>query len=181
MPKSTRLLPLICAAALAASAPAQADPDHHACRLKGSYGYVYDGTSYTPSGPVALSETGFFAFAHDGSASSEGTLTFQFTDFGGTGPIWLTLKEVLSNITVTPEPGNPCHGAISFQATATVTKTSDPSRAPAGLVLFTNSPRSLAYTISGKRNDIITVISTSPGTIASGTAYKQSRQAQRRH
>ncbi|ADJ27674.1 hypothetical protein [Nitrosococcus watsonii] len=48
------------------SCAAFADPNR-SCRLLGSYGYLYNGTSYTSSGPVPLTETGFFAVDNDGN------------------------------------------------------------------------------------------------------------------
>ena len=75
---------------------------------------------------------------------------------------------------VTPSTNDTCQGTLEFQATATVLKTSDASRVPIGTVLYANRPRSVAYTISGAKGEVIDLISTSPGTIASGTAHKQS-------
>ncbi|MDX2494757.1 MAG: hypothetical protein QNK27_07325 [Desulfuromusa sp.] len=148
------------------------------CRLLGSYGYLYNGTSYSASGSVPLTETGFLTIDNDGNLSGEGTLAFYFSDFGGSGlPLWLLLHEVQSNGVVTQDTNNTCGGTVDFLATATVIKTSDPSLVPEGTVLFTDSPRSLAYTISGSgKGTTVDMISTSPGTIASGTAHKQKKR-----
>lgn len=147
------------------------------CRLLGSYGYLYNGTSYTSNGPVPLTETGFITIDNDGNLSGEGTLAFHFSDFGGTGlPLWLLLHEVQSSGEVIQDMYNTCAGTVDFLATATVIKTSDPTLIPEGFVLFSDSPRSLAYTISGSGKDTVDMVSTSPGTIASGTAHKQLKQ-----
>ena len=142
------------------------------CRLEGSYGYLYNGTSQMSAGSLTLTETGVFGLGN-GGPDGVGALTFQFANFAGKGPLWLLLREVQSNSIVTPDENTPCTGTIDFLSTATVIKTSNPSLIPEGTVLFTNSPRSIAYTISGLKNEIVDLISTSPGTIASGTAHKQ--------
>lgn len=146
---------------------------NRSCRLLGSYGYLYNGTSYTPTGPVPLAETGFLTIDNKGALSGEGTLAFYFSDFGGNGPIWLLLHEVQSNGVITQDPNNNCTGTLNFSATATVIKTSNPGLVPEGTVLFSDSPRSIAYTISGLKKETVDIVSTSPGTIASGTAHKQ--------
>jgi hypothetical protein len=147
---------------------------NRSCQLLGPYGYLYNGTSYGGNAPVPLTETGFFTIENDGSLSGEGTLAFYFSDFAGTGlPLWLLIHEVQSSGVVTPDSDNTCTGTIEFFATGTVIKTSDPSLVPEGTVLFTDSPRSIAYTISGSGKEIVDLVSTSPGTIASGTAHKQ--------
>ena len=147
------------------------------CRMFGSYGYLYNGTSYPQSGPVPLTETGFLTIDNDGDLSGEGTLAFYFSDFGGSGePLWLLLHEVQSSGVVTQDANIACAGTIDFLATATVIKTSNSSLVPVGTVLFTDSPRSVAYTISGSGKNIVDMVSTSPGTVASGTAHKQNNR-----
>lgn len=157
------------------SLPGFADP-HRACKLEGSYGYLYNGNSYSAAGTVPLTETGELVIDENGNLSGEGTLAFQFSNFGGQGPLWLLMREVQTNGTVIPDGNNPCTGKFEFVATATVLKTSNPALVPVGTVLFTNSPRSIAYTVSGLKHEIIDLVSTSPGTIASGTAHKQDKR-----
>jgi hypothetical protein len=65
---------------------------------------------------------------------------------------------------------------VEFVATATVIKTSNAALVPEGVVLFADSPRSIAYTISGAKNELVDFVSTSPGTIASGTAHRQNNR-----
>ena len=172
---STRVSVCLIAAAISfGSLPAFAG--HQDCKLGGTYGYLYNGTSYGPSGATPLTETGVLTVDEHGGVRGEGALAFQFSSFGAGGPLWLLLNEVQSGVnSVTPSPNNACVGTIDFFATATVIKTSDPARVPEGTVLFSNKPRSIAYTISGSKNEIVDLISTSPGTIASGTAHKQEK------
>jgi hypothetical protein len=146
------------------------------CLLGGSYGYVYNGTSSTATGPLSLTETGVLSVDRGGNLSGEGTLAFQFANFGGQGPLWLLLREVQSNGVVTPDTNTPCTGTVEFVATATVIKTSNAALVPEGVVLFADSPRSIAYTISGAKNELVDFVSTSPGTIASGTAHRQNNR-----
>ena len=143
------------------------------CHLAGSYGYLYSGNSYTATGPLPLAETGVLTVDSIGNVSGEATLAFQFSNFGGKGPLWLLLREVQSNGVITPDMNNPCKGSLDFLATATVIKTSNSSILPEGVVLFANTPRSIAYTISGLNNEVVDLIGSFPGTIASGTAHKQ--------
>lgn len=170
---STRLLPTLVVTLFSISSlPALADND---CRLEGSYGYRYDGTSFS-SGPtgVSLAETGFFTIGRRGVlTSSEGTPAFYFSDFGGAGPLWLLIHEVRSDGNVTPDANNPCSGTLDFLTTGTVTESSNPALVPEGTVLFEDSPRSINYTISGLKHEIVDLMSSSPGTIASGTAHKR--------
>jgi hypothetical protein len=147
----------------------------HSCALQGNYGYVYNGTSFTPTTDVTLAETGSFTFGNNGSVSGTGTLIFQFANFSGTGPLWLSMREVQSAGTLTPDADNPCTGSVSFLATATVLQSSNPTIVPVGTVLFANSPRSLAYSISGAGGQIIDIVATSPGTVASGTAHRTAK------
>jgi hypothetical protein len=148
--------------------------DAQTCVLNGSYGYVYNGTSYPESGTASLVETGVFKSDANGGFSGEGTLAFQYSNFNGKGPLWVLVRDEQSNGTVTPDTNNPCTGTVSFSSTGTVLKTSNPDLVAVGAVLFTDLSRSSAYTISGQNNEIVDVISTSPGTVASGTAHKQS-------
>ncbi|MEQ6341689.1 MAG: hypothetical protein M3A44_08535 [Gammaproteobacteria bacterium] len=156
------------------SLPVSADMNR-ACRLDGSYGYLYNGTSYMPTGTLSLTETGILSAGNSGNLGGEGILVFQFSNFSGKGPLWLLLREVQSGGVVTPDTNIPCAGVINFVATATVIKTSNPAIVPEGTVLFANSPRSIAYTISGSKNEVVDIISTSPGTVASGVAHKQDK------
>jgi hypothetical protein len=150
--------------------------DSPLCRLEGSYGYHYDGTSFTAAGAVPLTETGELNVDGQGNLSGVATLAFRFPDVGGGGPVWLLLQEVKSGgNAVTADADNPCAGTLDFVATATVIKTSKPSLIPEGTVLYTNSPRSVAFTISGPKGEAVYMISTSPGTIASGTAQRQDK------
>ena len=175
MNRSARLslVPFIAVLALHAL-PALAESPQ--CRLEGSYGYRYDGTSYTAAGSVPLTETGTLTIDEHGNLSGDGTLAFQFANFGGKGSLWLLLQEVKSGSNaVTSDANNPCMGTLDFVATATVLKTSNAAIVPEGTVLYTNSPRSVSYTIGGPKGESIYMISTSPGTIASGTAQKQDK------
>lgn len=174
--KSSTVLNLVVAVLFFYSFSAFADMNR-SCRLLGPYGYLYNGTSYSGSGPVPLTETGFFTIENDGSLSGEGTLAFYFSDFGGSGtPLWLLIHEVQSSGVVTQDTNNTCTGTIEFLATGTVIKTSNSSLVPEDFVLFTDSPRSIAYTISGSGKKTVDMVSTSPGTIASGTAHKQNKR-----
>jgi hypothetical protein len=162
---------LSCLALSAAPAFSKDNGEHggKGCKLSGSYGYLYNGTSFS-SVAVPLTETGSFSVDSNNHFGGEGTLAFYYSDFHGHGPLWLLMDEVQSNGTVTPNASNPCSGVIDAQSTITVIKSSNPQVVPEGTVLITNAPRSVAYTISGPNVDLI---STSPGTIASGTAHKQ--------
>lgn len=152
--------------------PKNSGENNKGCNLSGSYGYLYNGTSFS-SVPVPLTETGSFTIGNNGHFGGEGTLTFYYSDFHGHGPLWLLMHEVQSNGTLTSDANNPCSGTIDFESTVTVTKSSNPLVVPEGTVLITNAPRSVAFTISGQNKDVVDLISTSPGTIASGTAHKQ--------
>lgn len=144
------------------------------CDLKGnSYGYVYNGTSYSQGAPVPLTETGVFSVDGDNGLTGDGTLALYYSDFFGNGPLWLLVHEVQSNGVVAPSLDDPCSGTVDVLSTTTVIKTSNANLVPVGVVLFTDSPRSLAYTLSGKKYEVVDMISTSPGTIASGTAHKR--------
>ncbi|WP_289019411.1 hypothetical protein [Desulfobacter postgatei] len=167
---STKILSLVLTAAFFYSSSAFADIDKS---LLGSYGYIYNGTSYNHNGLVPFTETGVIIIDDDGSLSGEGTIAFYYSDFYGHGPLWLLIHEVQSDGMITQDPNNPCMGNIEFKATGTVIKTSNSELVAEGNVLFSDSIRSIAYTISGKKQEIVDMVSTSPGTIASGTAHKQ--------
>lgn len=170
---STKILSLVLTSAFFYSSSAFADIDKSRYLL-GSYGYIYNGTSYTDTGPITFTETGFIIIDDDGSLSGEGTIAFYFSDFNGKkSPLWLLIHEEQSFGMITQDPNNPCMGNIEFKATGTVIKTSNSELVPEGTVLFSDSIRSIAYTISGKKQEIVDMVSTSPGTIASGTAHKQ--------
>ncbi|MGR8930990.1 MAG: hypothetical protein ACU836_10135 [Gammaproteobacteria bacterium] len=173
---SAKILSLVLATAFFYTFSALAD-SNRSCNLHGTYGYLYNGTSYTGAGSVPLTETGVFTIEKDGSFSGEGTLAFHFSDFGGTGsPLWLLIHEVQVSDVAIQDTNNTCTGNIQFLATGTVIKTSNPNLVQEGTVLFVDSPRSIAYTISGSENETVDMISTSPGTVASGVAHPQKKQ-----
>jgi hypothetical protein len=146
---SSRILLVVFAAFSLFSLSAFAGPPNP-CRLLGTYGYLYNGTSYAGGGSVPLTETGYFTIEHNGSLSGEGTVAFYFSNFGGSGqPLWLLINEIQANGEVIQNQGSKCTGTIQFLATGTVIKTSNPSLIPEGTVLFADSQRSIAYTISG--------------------------------
>lgn len=140
------------------------------CSPVGTYGYVYDGTSYTQLGPVPLTETGYFRITRKGHLTGEGTLAFYFSDFGGQGPVWLLIHEEQYDGMVSPDVDDTCTGTVEFKATGTVIKSSNEDVVSVGTVFFTDSDRSIAYTLSGRSKDNMDIVSTSPGTIASGNA-----------
>jgi hypothetical protein len=87
------------------------------CRLLGTYGYLYNGTSYAGGGSVPLTETGYFTIEHNGSLSGEGTVAFYFSNFGGSGqPLWLLINEIQANGEVIQNQGSKCTGTIQFLA-----------------------------------------------------------------
>jgi hypothetical protein len=132
--KNARVLILVLSVIVFYSLSAFSD-SNSSCRLLGPYGYLYNGTNYTSSGPVPLTETGFLTIDNDGSLSGEGTLAFYFSDFGGTGlPLWLLIHEVQSSGVVTQDTNNTCAGTIEFLATGTVIKASDPNLLPEGSI-----------------------------------------------
>jgi hypothetical protein len=143
------------------------------CVLEGKYGYSYSGASYQSSGTVPLAEAGSFSIDAHGTLSGVGTLTFQFSNFAGQGPLWLLLREEQASGKVTPDAVDACTGTVEFFSTATVIKTSNAALVPVGTVLFSNAPRSISYAISGQQSQTVDLVSTSPGTIASGTATRQ--------
>jgi len=169
---STRLfLGLIISALYLNSFPVFADKKP-ACRLEGSYGFIYNGTSYTGSGPVPFSETGTINVDKSNNMSALGTLTFQFSNFAGQGPLWLLVREVMSEGSITPDTDSPCSGTIDFESTGTVIQTSNSALLPVGAYLYNEAPRSISYTISGPKHENVDMISTSPSTIAFGSAHK---------
>lgn len=171
---NTRIIAIVFGV-MAYSVSAYADSDKP-CQLQGTYGYLYNGTSYTGKDSLPFTETGHFAINHDGSMAGEGKLALNFSNFAGTGqPLWLLIDEVQSNGTIIEKNDNNCTGTIQFFASWTVNKTSNPQLVAEGTVLLTDSPRSIAYTVSGSRNDVVDMISTAPGTIASGTAHRKGK------
>jgi len=122
--------------------------EHQSCVLEGTYGYVYNGTSYTPGGPISLTETGFFTIHESGNLSGEGTLAFYFADFGGNGPLWLLIHEVQSSGVVTPDSNDSCMGTADFVATGTVIKTSDPNLVPEKGLFYSQTPPDRSLTPS---------------------------------
>ncbi|PPC89297.1 MAG: hypothetical protein CTY34_11900 [Methylobacter sp.] len=143
-----------------------------ACRINGTVSYVYTGTSFAPTGNIQFSETGILEINRNNSVSGEGTITFQFPNFNGQGPLWLLLNEVQTNGVITQDPANPCVGNADFLATATVVNSSNPAIVPPGFVLYADAQRSISFAAALK-GDQVNLISTSPGTIASGTGFKQ--------
>jgi len=135
------------------------------CDLKGEYGYVYDGVSYDGGAAVEIAETGSFVVdAKTGSVTGTAKATFRFPQ-----SLWVLLR-----IDFAGDPGavevsaDPCQGIVNFKATGTVLKSS-PSGLE-GVSLFADQPRSIAYTVSGKAEQFVDLISTSAGSVLSGTA-----------
>ncbi|MFA5984078.1 MAG: hypothetical protein WC782_08685 [Methylococcaceae bacterium] len=142
------------------------------CKIDGTVSYVYTGTTFSPSGNIQFSEAGILDINTDNSVNGEGTITFEFPNFNGQGPLWLLLHEVQSNGSITQEPLNPCVGAADFFATGTVVNSSNPNIVPLGFVLYSDAKRSISFTAALK-GSAVNLISTSPGTVASGTGFKQ--------
>lgn len=140
------------------------------CKLQGSYSYLYNGTSYS-SIAVPFTETGSFNVDKSGGFQGEGTMTLNFSNFGGHGQVWLETQEAQTNGAITYDANTSCAGTISFFSTATVTKSAPTGIVPDGFVLIPNAARSVAFRISDD-GKTVNLISTSPGTIASGTAQK---------
>lgn len=149
-----------------------APPTDGECRLEGSFGYRYEGTSATSGGPLTLTETGYFAVDRAGAMHGEGVLIFHFENFNGQGPLWLTIRETQTQGAVRPNTVG-CMGHVSFTATGVVTASSNPALVPEGTTLFRDVPRSVAYTIAGDKHETLYLVSTSPGTVATGTATRQ--------
>jgi hypothetical protein len=145
------------------------------CLTNGSYAYTYNGTNYvTPPGQATFSEVGTFQISRQNFSQGEGNIAFQFTNFGGAaGPLWLMVHEVQTNGAFTFTSPTSCEGTFNFLATGTVTATSNPNIVPVGTVLYTSTPRSTAFTLSGFADLQGDMISTSPGTIATGTFRHQ--------
>lgn len=145
------------------------------CDLKGSYGYVYKGYSYDSAGPVEIAETGAFSvdtksLAITGTAKA----TFRFEQFGNIGPLWALVQLDFSSLPGGIEVGaDPCQGVVNFLATGTVLNSSPVNLA--GLTLFVDQERSIAYTVSGLDPQFVDLISTSPGSVIAGTAKAQLR------
>ena len=141
------------------------------CEPRGSYSFEFTGTSFTPDGPVPLAEIGEISLSGSGELSSLATLTFFFENFQGQGPLWLALEESMTDGELIAHPDRPCLGTMEFLATGIVVKTSNPALVPVGVPFYADLPRSLDYSVGGKGEEI-RIVSTSPGTIASGTAVK---------
>ena len=139
--------------------------------LQGSYGYSYTGTSYTPDGVMSLAQTGVFTVDASSHFSARATLAGQFPTFRNQGPLWLLMHEVSQGV-VTSDTDNPYTGTVTYTATVTIITTSDSNLVPEGTVIEVNTSRSSVYTISGPNQETVEIISTSPGTIATGTAHK---------
>lgn len=142
------------------------------CRIDGTVSYVYTGTTFSPTGNIQFSEAGILEINKDNSVSGEGTITFEFPNFNGQGPLWLLLHEVQTNGTIVQDPTNPCVGSADFFATGTVVNSSNPNIIPPGFVLYSDSKRAISFTAALKGSQV-NLISTSPGTIASGSGFKQ--------
>ena len=160
---------LISAGFLGAQANAQS------CLSNGSYAYTYNGTNYvTPPGQATFSEVGTFQVSRQNFSQGEGNIAFQFANFGNVaGPLWIMVHEVQTNGSITLTSPSACEGTFNFLATGTVTATSNPNIVPVGTVLYTSTPRSTAFTLSGLADLQGDMISTSPGTIATGTFRRQ--------
>ena len=145
------------------------------CLINGSYAYTYNGTNYaTPPGQATFSEVGTFQISRQSFSQGQGNIAFAFSNFGGSaGPLWLMVHEVQSSGTITMSSPNACDGTLNFLATGTVLATSNPAIMPVGAVLYSNMPRSTAFTLSGFADLQGDMISTSPGTIATGTFRHQ--------
>lgn len=156
-----------------APATAQVSDSNHKCILTGSYGYSFTGTSFTPLGAAPFTETGFLVADENGGISGKGSLTFFFADFAGNGPLWLLVDETQSGGEVLVNEDAPCTGEVAFLSTAVVVKTSNPLLMPVGSIFYQDSPRSVAFTISGLKDEVVDFISTSPLTIAVGNGRKQ--------
>jgi len=151
------------------------------CDLDGAYGYVYQGASYDGAEAVEIAETGSFSVGKSlcGSAELCGTAkaTFRFPSFTidgvYSGPLWALIQLDFEGLdhAISADIEDPCQGTIAFEATGTVIK-SEPVDLP-GFPLFSAQERSIAYTISGKDGEIVDLISTSPGSVLSGTAKAQ--------
>jgi len=160
---------LITASSFCASAHAQS------CLSNGTYAYTYNGTNYvTPPGQATFSEVGTFQISRQNFSQGEGNIAFQFANFGGAaGPLWIMVHEVQTSGTIAMSTANACEGTLNFLATGTVTATSNPAVVPVGTVLYSSTPRSTAFTLSGLADLQGDMISTSPGTIATGTFRHQ--------
>lgn len=160
---------LIAASAFCGTAQAQS------CMVNGSYAYTYNGTNYaTPPGQATFSEVGTFQISRQNFSGGQGNIAFAFSNFGGNaGPLWIMVHEVQTNGAITMSSPTACDGTLNFLATGTVTASSNPAIMPVGTVLYSSTPRSTAFTLSGFADLQGDMISTSPGTIATGTFRHQ--------
>ena len=145
------------------------------CAVHGYYGYSYEGSTVTPAGEATFTETGRFRINLSNRFVGSGQLVFKFQDFAGQGPLWLHVEETVSNGYFQPDqnPDN-CSGTATFQASATVIQSSNPTLVAPGTVFYVDQPRSMAWTASGYHNSVdIDMVSTSPGTLASGHARRR--------
>lgn len=150
------------------------------CDLTGSYGYVYDGVSYDNAGAVEIAETGTFSVGSKSCGSNEicgkAKATFRFPNFvlpGYSGPLWALMQLDFTGASgaISVDSDDPCQGNVDFLATGTVIKSSPVDLA--GVTLFVDQQRSIAYTVSGIEEQFIDLISASPGSILAGTAKEQ--------
>lgn len=172
MKKFNRLLLSVLTTTAALSSSGAFAHGQPTCRIDGTISYVYTGTTFSPGGNIQFSEAGILEINRNNTVSGEGTITFEFPNFNGQGPLWLLLNEVQTNGTITQDPSNPCVGAAEFLATGTVVNSSNPAIVPPGFVLYSDAKRSISFTAALKGSQV-NLISTSPGTIASGTGFKQ--------
>ena len=89
------------------STPAQAHAQ--SCVANGSYAYTYQGTNYvTPPGQATFSEVGTFQISKQNFSQGDGTITFQFANFGGSaGPLWIVVHEVQTSGSLTMSSPTP--------------------------------------------------------------------------
>lgn len=169
-------VPVTVSLLLAVSAAAMADSRSDRsrvkqCTLSGSYSFDFTGVSYE-TGEVPFAEAGILYFGDDGEFSLSAALTFQFTDFFGAGPLWLHVDEQISDASILPDSEDPCLGMITFKATGTVLRSTNPALLPPGVPFYRDLDRSIEYSIGGKHYDTLRFVSTSPFTIASGSGEK---------
>jgi hypothetical protein len=148
------------------------------CNLNGSYGYVYDGVSYGDGGSaVEIAETGTFAVGSKACGPDEicgkAKATFRFPSFTigqYNGPLWALIQLDFNGASgsISVDPVDPCQGSVDFLATGTVIKSTPVDLA--GVTLFVDQVRSIAYTVGGSEGEIVDLISTSPGSVLAGTA-----------
>jgi len=147
------------------------------CNLNGSYGYVYDGVSYDNGEAVEIAETGSFSVGSKLCGPDEicgrAKATFRFPNFPGIGPLWALIQLDFTGASgaISIDPVDPCQGSVDFLATGTVIKSTPVDLA--GVTLFVDQERSIAYTVSGIEEQTVDLISTSPGSVLAGTAKEQ--------